>query len=94
LSKLDELRIDFVVAVAKRYAELWPDDKIVRVTFIDAILSDALVSTRRGYRIYFDPKLDMEQQLQNFKLLKEDKLGGSKPQYIDLRYPDRLYYKE
>jgi len=93
LAKLDATRRDFVLDLTKRYPELILSDQIAQVEFIDAVLLDAFVKTKGGYRLYFDPQLDLDQQIKNFKLLKEQKLEGRKPDYIDLRYPDRLYYK-
>lgn len=93
LAKLDQPRVIFFNLLVKRYSELI-DDKILRVTFIDPTLLDVLVKTQRGYNLYFDPKIDLDQQLNNFELLRQKTLNGRRPKYIDLRYTDRLYYSQ
>ena len=47
-----------------------------------------------GFEIYFDSKLDLDQQLNNLNSLINEKIDDrSKITYIDLRFPDRIYYK-
>ncbi|MBU0671312.1 MAG: FtsQ-type POTRA domain-containing protein [Patescibacteria group bacterium] len=58
------------------------------------INSEVYILTKDGFEVYFDSKLDLDSQLDNLKTILmdsiEDKSGIS---YIDLRFPDRIYYQ-
>lgn len=49
--------------------------------------------SKRGWRAYFDINSDIDRSVENLILLLNEKIGGQKIQYIDLRFGDKVYYK-
>jgi cell division septal protein FtsQ len=58
------------------------------------INSEINIVTEDGFDVYFDSKLNVDQQINNLKNLLAQKIDNKQNiQYIDLRFNDRIYYK-
>ncbi len=59
-----------------------------------AINSEINITTTEGFEIYCDSKLDLDMQINNLNSVLNEKIDDSAQiNYIDLRFPDRVYYK-
>ncbi len=59
-------------------------------------IRDITVVTQDGPKVYFDTELNLEVQLENLQTVLRQQLNDrdlSEIEYIDLRFPDRVYYK-
>jgi len=56
---------------------------------------DLKVHTNEGWYILFDASRDLKDQLQNLKLVLEEKIKEERKnlEYVDLRIENRIYYK-
>ena len=56
--------------------------------------SEINILVEDDYEIYFDSKLDLDMQINNLKNVLKETIDDPKAiDYIDLRFPDRVYYK-
>jgi hypothetical protein len=55
------------------------------------------IGTSEGWKIYFEPKGDIESQIMNLDLLLKEKISSKDRKnldYIDLRYGNKIFYKK
>ena len=59
------------------------------------LITEIHVQTSEGWEAYFEQSINLDQQLNNLFLVLKDKIGDNRAglSYIDLRFPDRIYYK-
>jgi len=58
--------------------------------------SDIRVLTEKGYEIYFNQKMTIEEQLVRFNVLVREEIGPDnmdKVNYIDLRFGEKIFYR-
>ena len=94
LTKIDNNRLNFVLSVREAMSSVLPGVRINAFEFLDPQVSDVRVHTDKDYVIYFDQQIELERQINNLKLILEQKLKNKNIKYIDLRYSDRIYYQE
>ncbi|MBU0732269.1 hypothetical protein KKC88_05305 [Patescibacteria group bacterium] len=61
---------------------------------LEKVNSDVHILVEDDFEVYLDSKLDLDIQLQNLKSVLAEKIDDKGAiDYIDVRYPDRVYYK-
>ena len=90
---INQARLNFILSLV---AKMPQDVKITSIEASGQKLETLSVKFQEGWQAIFDPTQPLQIQLNNLSLALKNKTpeARKKIDYFDLRFPDRIYYKE
>lgn len=90
---IEDKKINFIFELLEK---LPSDIKILPFEISSNKMEVLTLKSKDGWRAIFDPKQELDAQLQNLNLILKNKPAEDikKIDYFDLRFTDRIYYKE
>lgn len=92
--QISKERAKFIQQINKELPKSVSGLKAVSFIILDPDFSDLQVITSKNYSLYFDQEIPLKMQLDHLSLVINKKLKDKNLDYIDLRYKDRIYYRE
>ncbi len=92
--QISKERAKFIQQINKELPKSVSGLKAVSFIILDPDFSDLQVITSQNYSLYFDQEIPLKMQLDHLSLVINKKLKDKNLDYIDLRYKDRIYYRE
>ena len=85
--------LDFILRLNDKLKE-YPEFVIDRFIVADQYFNSVFVKIKEGPQIYFNVNSDIDLQLENLLLVKNNKIKDNfnNVEYIDLRYGDTVYF--
>lgn len=84
--------LELITSIKKQWEQILPGVALEKFHLTDDN-TIVIVSTNKGFRVFFDPSKDIAKQLQRLQLFLADTSLQQPHEYIDLRFDESLYSK-